>query len=319
MPPVSEAPSSQEFAPDQVCRMLGVTPRQLRRWQEQGLVPVKELFGFPELVALKMVVKLRAAKVRSDRIRRALTALQDKLGESGNPLTDFKLFADGGRITVRMGGADMEPVSGQLLLKFDEEELNTLRSFPAGRRQAEQRRAEEQRQQQAREWFERGVELERQGAAVEDVIAAYQKALELDEKSVVSLVNLGTACFQAGRLKEAEAYYKRSLLLDPDYALAHFNLGNVYDEAGDLGRAGKHYAAALRLDPNYADAHYNIALNYQNRGQLLPAVRHWRAYLKLDQSSQWADIARRELENLSRETLVHNVGAGAPIRRSGGP
>ena len=314
MPSVSE-----NFAPEQVCRMLGVTDRQLLRWQRQGLVPSGQLFGFPELVVLKAIAKLQAGKVRADRIRKALAALRARLGEAGNPLTDVRIFVESGKIVVSASGAKMEPVSGQLLLNFDEEELNKLRSFPAGPRQAEDRRAGEARQRQAREWFERGVELEKRGAPFNDVVAAYQKALELDEKSVVALVNLGTACFQAGQWKAAENYYKQALLLDPDYPLAHFNLGNVYDEVGDLGNAGKHYAAALRLNPNYSDAHYNLALNYQNRGQLLMAVRHWREYLKADQTSEWAAIARREMEKLTRETVIRGPGGSGKATSFGAP
>ncbi len=308
MPPVSTPSQAEKFTPEQVCRMLGISTRQLRRWQSQGLVSSEEQFGFPELVALKTIIKLQGAKVRADRIRKALAALRAKLGAEGDPLTDVKIFAESGRITVSVDGSKMEPVSGQLLLDFDEQELNKLRSFPAGSQEAENRRSEQARRQQAREWFERGVELERRGAVFQEIVDAYQKALELDEKSVVSLVNLGTVWFREGKWKNAESYFKRALLQDPDYALAHFNLANVYDELGDLGRAAKHYGAAIRLDQNYADAHYNLALNCQTRGQTLMAVRHWRAYLKLDQGSEWATIARRELEKLNRETIIHRRG-----------
>jgi hypothetical protein len=35
----------------------------------------------------------------------------------------------------------------------------------------------------------------------------------------------------------------------------------------------------------------------------LKAVHHWKAYLKLDSASQWADIARKQLERL-RQTMI---------------
>jgi tetratricopeptide (TPR) repeat protein len=62
--------------------------------------------------------------------------------------------------------------------------------------------------------------------------------------------------------------------------------------------------AALRISPNYADAHYNIALLYQGARQNMKAVRHWMAYLKLDPSSEWATIARRELDKLREAAVV---------------
>ena len=66
----------------------------------------------------------------------------------------------------------------------------------------------------------------------------------------------------------------------------------------------EHYKSAVKLNAGYADAHYNLALAYQNRGRALEALRHWRIYLKLDPASQWAEIARRELDKLKKSTVV---------------
>ena len=102
----------------------------------------------------------------------------------------------------------------------------------------------------------------------------------------------------------AERYYTLATEADPEYALAHFDLGNLCDECGDRGRALEHYLVALRISPNYADAHYNVALLYQGARQNMKAVRHWMAYLKLDPSSEWATIARRELDKLREAAVV---------------
>ena len=95
---------------------------------------------------------------------------------------------------------------------------------------------------------------------------------------------------------------------DDDYALAHFNLANLYDERGRRELAEQHYARALEIAPTYADAHYNLALLQQGSNRMMEAVRHWNAYLKLDPSSQWAKVARRELEKLRKATVVHGRG-----------
>ncbi|HME05719.1 MAG TPA: tetratricopeptide repeat protein, partial [Bryobacteraceae bacterium] len=103
-----------------------------------------------------------------------------------------------------------------------------------------------------------------------------------------------------------EKQYRKALEVDANYALAHFNLGNLFDERNDRAKALFHYQAALRIHPNYADAHYNIALLYQSTNQPMKAVRHWKHYLKLDPNSNWAAIARRELERLRDLTIVRN-------------
>jgi tetratricopeptide (TPR) repeat protein len=96
--------------------------------------------------------------------------------------------------------------------------------------------------------------------------------------------------------------------VDPEYALAHFDLGNLFDERGDRARAMEHYLTAIRIAPAYADAHYNVALLYQASHQAMKAVRHWMTYLKLDPTSQWATIARRELNKLRDAAVVHGSG-----------
>jgi tetratricopeptide (TPR) repeat protein len=292
--------ATQAYSREEVRRLLSISERQLRGWEQQKLVEPAHAYGFRELLALRTLVKLRRNRVPSVQIRRALSALRLKLRHIENPLTELKLYADGKKIRVEVDGRAMEAVSGQLLLDFDEGELCRLLEFPVKDRVT----IERDRRLTAERWFQRGLELEQTGAAAENVIEAYQKALELDPKSAGALVNLGTIHFNARRWPEAERYYREALEVDPDYALAHFDLANLYDERGDRVQALVHYESALRISPNYADAHYNLALLYQGSNQPMKAVRHWSTYLKLDPASHWATIARRELAKLRQATVL---------------
>jgi len=296
---VPSGPPKQNYTRREVCRLLEVSERQLASWEKQGLVPRLESFAFSDLVALRTLVRLRADRVSPARIRQAVSALRQKLGNVADPLKELKIYAEGKKVTVQLGGSRMEPVSGQLLLDFDRAELNKLLAFPRGRQDAAGRRRLE-----ASLWFEKALELERRGAPVEEAIAAYQTALEYDPDSAGALVNLGTIYFHLRRWDEAERHYRRAIEVDPGYALAHFNLANLYDEKNDRAEALLHYMMALRLDPQYGDAHYNLALLYQASGQALRAVRHWKSYLKLDPNSPWAAIARQELEKLRQATVL---------------
>lgn len=280
-------------------RIIGVSERQLKSWERQQLVSPASVYGFKELLALKTLVKLRG-KVSSLQLRRALAALRETLRDVENPLTDLKLYADGKKIRVEVDGHAMDAESGQLLLNYDQKELSRLLEFPAKDRGA----AERDQRQVAERWFQRGLELEQSGAPVEEVIAAYGTAIELDPNSAGALVNLGTIHFNARNWNEAERYYHQALEVDPNYALAHFDLANLYDDRGDRVKALAHYEAALRIAPQYSDAHYNLALIYQAMNQPMKAVQHWKAYLKLDPSSHWSTIARRELARLRDATVL---------------
>ncbi len=276
-------------------RLLGLSERRLKSWEQQKLVASSEHYGFRELLALRTLVKLRKDHVPVSQIRRVLDALRG----IDHPLTELKLYADGKNIRVELDGKAMD-ASGQLLLNFEESELRRLVEFPAKNRVNEER----DRRMTAERWFQRGLDLEQSGAPHEEVVDAYQKAIDLDPKSAGALVNLGTIYFNARKWSEAERHYQQALEVDPDYALAHFDLANLYDERGNRAQAQHHYEAALQASPNYADAHYNLALLYQGSNQPMKAVQHWRAYLKLDPSSHWSNIARRELAKLREATVV---------------
>ncbi len=292
--------AKQAYSRAETRRLLKITERQLQSWERQKLVAPSETYGFKELLALRTLIKLRSSRVPPLTLRRALQALVAKLRDIEDPLTQLKIYAHGKRIRVEVDGRAMDAESGQLLLNFDQGELNRLLEF----RVRDSGAAERDRRVSAEQWFQRGLELEHSGSPAEEVIEAYQKALELDPTSAGALVNLGTIHFNARNWKEAERYYTLALQADPDYALAHFDLANLYDERGDRVKALDHYQAALRVSPHYADAHYNLALLYQGSNQPMKAVRHWTEYLKLDAGSQWSTIARRELAKLRAATVL---------------
>lgn len=283
--------------------MLGITERQLRKWEQLGLVEQSEVYHFPSLIALRTLAKLKAANLPVAKIQRAVSAVRRKLADAPNALTEVRLYSEGNRIHVQLGGQKMEPVSGQLLFDFGEAELERMVSLPRPRIQETDTEVK-RRHREAETWFLRGVELEQTGAPVDEVIDAYMIAVSLDPNLAAALVNLGTVHFTAQRFDKAEKYYGRALEANPNYPLAHFNMGNLWDERGNRARAREHYLKAIQLDPQYADAHYNLALLYQTAGEMMKAIQHWRTYLKVDPRSQWADVARRELERLYSSAIV---------------
>ena len=275
---------------EDVLRMVDVTERQLRAWENLGLVPARESFGFTDLLALKTLKRLRALRIAPKQIQLAIRSLKMRLKDIEEPLAQLRLTAEGRKITVHVAGSKMEPISGQLLLDFDAKELEKLRAFPTS----------EANEKAAEVWFQRGLALEETGAPVEDAIAAYRKAIEADPKASGALVNLGTIAFRMRKLKEAETFYTRAMEADPEYPLAHFNIGNLNDEQGNFAVARKHYQEAIRLNPRYGDAYFNLALLCERNGELLQAIGYWQTYLKLDSSSSWASTARKQLDRLKR-------------------
>jgi tetratricopeptide (TPR) repeat protein len=300
----------KEYSREEVCRLLGVRETVLEDWEAHEFVARAERYAFRELVALKTLRQLRARRMSAERIRLILNSLRSKLVGVQDPLTELKIFTDGRRLAVQVDGKKMEALSGQLLLDFDKEEIKRLLQFPGKRAEETLGEALIARQKEAVQWFERGVEMEQEGAPVARIIEAYEKALERDPEAAGPHVNLGTVYFHLKNWEGAERHYRAAIERREEYALAHFNLGNLHDELNAPEEARKCYERALEIEPGYADAHYNLALLYQGRGETLSAVKHWRTYLKLDPAGYWAGIARRELQRLREEAVVGGAGRG---------
>src|SRR3954451_9232232 len=293
------------YSRNDVLRLLKIDNRQLRSWERQQLVPELAHYRFSDLLLLKRIAKLKAEHTPAKLIKQAQHALSRWLKEVPQEHEDVQVYKDGRRVRVQIGKQRLEPVSGQLVFDFAEEEISKLLQLPPqARKNGEEITDKLRKKIEADYWFERGLELEQTGAPNERVIEAYQKAAELDPRSAAAVVNLGTVFFHGHAWADAEKQYKKAIEIDPDYALAHFNLGNLYDERDDSANALQHYLEALRIHPKYADVHYNLALLYQGSRDTINAVRHWRAYLKLDGSSEWARIARRELRNLENDMVI---------------
>lgn len=295
---------SSVYSRGHVCRLLQISVRQLKSWERQRLVPELSEYRFADLLLLKTIGRLRQENIPPLRLRRTLEALRARLGDSPQLFHEARIIKEGTRLRVRIGKHKMEPLSGQLLFDFTEPGVTKLFQLARTEKQVDRAAADARRKQEADAWFERGLDLERTGAPVEQIIEAYQKAAESDPHAAGALVNLGTIYFNGHAWADAEEQYLKALAIDPNYPLAHFNLGNLYDERGDLPNALEHYQAALKLCPTYADAHYNMALLCQSQGDVLSAVRHWKAYLKLDSASNWSQIARRELAKLEAATVL---------------
>ncbi len=284
-----------------------MTERHLRCWEQQGLIPQQERYALGDLLALRALNSLREKKVPVARVRRSFQSLRARLQHIANPFTELKVFLDGKRIGVHLGGQKMDSLSGQLLLDFDAAALQKLRPFTRPENRRPEGRSVDERQKKitaADACFQRGLEIEQTGGPIADAIVAYEQAIALNPQAAGAHVNLGTICFHQRRWAQAEDHYRKAVEADPEYALAQFNLANLYDERGDRLRALTHYHAALRLNPQYADVYYNLALLHQASGDVLQAVQYWSTYLKLDPHSQWSIVARRELAKLKQATVI---------------
>ncbi len=93
---------------------------------------------------------------------------------------------------------------------------------------------------------------------VDAAIAEYNKAIELYPRFPQAHLNLGTALFKRGQVDEARAQFEDAVEINPDDAGAHDMLGVALGEQGHLEAAIGEFQEALRLKPAAADTQHNL-------------------------------------------------------------
>src|SRR5271154_2132648 len=93
-------PASGAWQRDDVCRMLGITTRQLKAWEKLGFLTPGETFGFPDLVALKTLRRLRELHIPVQTIKTAVSSLKIRLEGFDMPLAQLRITTEGRRIAV---------------------------------------------------------------------------------------------------------------------------------------------------------------------------------------------------------------------------
>ncbi|MGO8680684.1 MAG: tetratricopeptide repeat protein, partial [Limisphaerales bacterium] len=121
-----------------------------------------------------------------------------------------------------------------------------------------------------------------QKGSVDEAMAHYQKALQIDPDYVDACYNLGNALLQKGAVDEAIAHYQKALQINPDYAKACNNLGNVLVQKGSVDEAIIHFQKALQIKPDFAEAHDNLGNALLRKGKVDEAIVHFQKALQIE-------------------------------------
>jgi tetratricopeptide (TPR) repeat protein len=121
-----------------------------------------------------------------------------------------------------------------------------------------------------------------QKGKVDEAIAQYQKALQIKPDFAEVCYNLGNALFQKGNVDEAIVHFQRALQINPDNAKAHNNLGSALLQKGDVDEAIAEYQKALQLDPDYAGACYNLGNALLQKGKVDEAIAYYQKALQIN-------------------------------------
>lgn len=121
---------------------------------------------------------------------------------------------------------------------------------------------------------------------------------------VAALMRTGIDAAQSGELDQAVAAFRKAVEVDPTDAEAWDSLGVVLVRAGDEARGVEAFRRALRAAPGHPEAHRNLAVVLDRQGRAAEAARHYRAFLakSLGDSPDRATIMARLEEMGARRT-----------------
>ena len=93
----------------------------------------------------------------------------------------------------------------------------------------------------------------------DEAVEAYQTAIELNDRDVWSMNNLGLVLLEAKRADEALPLLSKAVELRKDVPEFQNNLGMALEHTGHFKAAAAAYSSALTTDPSYAKAKQNLA------------------------------------------------------------
>lgn len=126
-----------------------------------------------------------------------------------------------------------------------------------------------------------GTAYGEQGKWAESV-AVYEKAVAINPDFGEAYGDMAAAYFNVGKLTEAIAAGEKGIELAPDYAMAYNNLGIVYGSQGQIDQAIALFEKGIQADPNCADCYYNLGFAYEQVEQLDQAIAAYQEAVKAD-------------------------------------
>jgi tetratricopeptide (TPR) repeat protein len=136
---------------------------------------------------------------------------------------------------------------------------------------------------------------------LDKAVAAYRKALDIDDQLLGAWVNLGSAHDELGNVPRSLSAYEKALELDPDDPRTLCNMGSAEFQRHRYEKAIEYFNAALEADPRSQLAHYNLAIMFADSKIYAEAIREWEAAVAIDANS---DIGQRSADNIE---IIHQM------------
>jgi Tfp pilus assembly protein PilF/predicted Ser/Thr protein kinase len=117
---------------------------------------------------------------------------------------------------------------------------------------------------------------------VDEAIAEYEAAIDLDPGFVEAYVDLGNLMVREGDFQRGLELFEEALDIEPGHVKAHLSMGDAYLQMGDFDAAAYHYQMVVDLDPEAAGPHGKLGICLVQGGDLELGRSECELALRLD-------------------------------------
>ncbi|OCR01911.1 hypothetical protein BCD67_05355 [Oscillatoriales cyanobacterium USR001] len=134
--------------------------------------------------------------------------------------------------------------------------------------------------------FEKGNQLLQKGK-LEEAIAAYRLAIELNPDISWYHHNLGEALAKLGKLEDAIAAFRRAIELKPDFSWSYHHLGDALAQQEQWEESATAFGKAIELNPEHFGTYVGLGNSLAKLGQLDDAIAAYRRAIELEPEADW--------------------------------
>jgi arylsulfatase A-like enzyme/Tfp pilus assembly protein PilF len=116
----------------------------------------------------------------------------------------------------------------------------------------------------------------------DEAIAGFKRLMQMDARDSKPPFNLGDIYLELKDIDKAIPYLQKSIQIDPEHsAMAHNLLGAAYIEKKNLTQAEHEINEALKIRPRIPDAYHNLALIFEAKGEFTKAIEQYKKEIEL--------------------------------------
>jgi tetratricopeptide (TPR) repeat protein len=136
--------------------------------------------------------------------------------------------------------------------------------------------------------------------------AVYRRVIVGDPDHAAALNNFGVLLAETDRSEEAIEMFNRAIAIEPGYVSAYANKAGALWSIGDLPSALEAFRQTTVLDPGHYEAHRALGFLWMEEGRRDRALDHFARTLELRRGDDRTGRASRSLTHATRAKLRHD-------------